>query len=102
MNPRLRVALTLLPLLSLGLLSWLPFLYLLVAHVPGPLHRRNLAMTGATTVITLATWVTTQPHGAVRMLLVSLWCWLILVAMASAWVCTSPRSLALVTDDAPA
>lgn len=98
MNPRLRVALALTPLLSLGLLSWLPFLYFHLARLPGPLHLRNTIMVGVSTLVTVPALCLSGEGGALRLLLTVLWVWLVAVSTIMVWVCTSARSLAPEPD----
>lgn len=93
MNPRLRVALALVPVLSLGLLSWLPLLYL---YVRDPhCHRRvgvHTVVAFACTALLVACLLIAEPGSFESKGYAVLYLWFIVGATLLAWVDSRPQA----------
>lgn len=89
MTKPLRVALALLPFLSVGLLSWLPALYL---YLRRPDRRTALivcVIQFATTLLLLGGLLTADPSGVKYTLYAVLYAWLVFFSALIAWTETA-------------
>lgn len=88
MNPRLRVALVLTPLLSLGVLSCLPSLYLHFARRSDKIRPSDPIMMLLSTVCLGILLATSPSDSPLRTLATCLWCFKAVLATVTVWFYT--------------